>query len=51
MVKYGLKSRYYQNSLTSKGIIDQVTKSEVVETSDTEGDNANESAYCTSCAL
>jgi ribonucleoside-diphosphate reductase alpha chain len=35
LVKYGLKSRYYQNSLTAKGILDEV----------------EDEAECESCAL
>lgn len=45
MVKYGLKSRYYQNSLTAKGLATE-TKEPTVEEEPIEDSN-----YCESCAL
>lgn len=47
LVKYGLKSRYYQNSLTAKGLA-----SEADATSESvEEPQYQEDAYCESCSL
>jgi ribonucleoside-diphosphate reductase alpha chain len=50
MVKYGLKTRYYVNSLTSEGV--DLTKSEnAVKTLPVEETTSEEPGVCESCAL
>lgn len=50
MVKYGMKSRYYVNSLTSKGVNLTATETAITFAPPTEPANIDE-AYCESCAL
>ena len=49
LVKYGCKSRYYQNSLTAKGFASQTTNDETLQP--TEPTIEDSDGYCESCAL
>jgi len=55
MIKYGMKSRYYVNSLTSKGVElgsnENAIESSNAITSDTVSDSNNGDDYCESCSL
>lgn len=49
MVKYGMKTRYYVNSLTSEGV--DLTKTENAVAATAFDDDEEGDAYCESCAL
>ena len=50
MVKYGMKTRYYVNSLTSSGV--DLTKTEnAVKMAAEEAPKEEDDGYCESCAL